>query len=274
MPKLLQTGLEIAQRRHNIFISAETFSKIDPKGLEELSKYLSDWDSTTIIVYYRRYYDWIHSLYNQHIKYRTLKRPGQWRTSLADYLEKSVRGGGFDYAYTARLVTRLRKYFENITIVNLHDKSKEFSEHFFCDAMPGAKNTCQFIKNDNKTQHLNSSVDLVYINLAFAARQMGLLRIATDEELKTVSAVVRKHHEQTLGRTINDFKLICPPAKMLEMILNKSLQYEKSIFPKLDEAVLRSDFEKQSTTLLCDVDIVGTLKMPEWQLFFKSLKNN
>mmetsp|Transcript_28236 Transcript_28236/g.56588 ORF Transcript_28236/g.56588 Transcript_28236/m.56588 type:complete len:217 (+) Transcript_28236:679-1329(+) len=211
-------------------------------------------------------------MYNQSTKYRTIKRARQWEQSLVDFIEKSFTKKNRDYMYTAALISRLKKYFDNVTIMNFHDKSKDFSEYFFCDAIPGAKHTCQFAKNDEETHSFNLSVDLAYGNLAFAARKMGLLKIANDTEMKIVSAAVQNHHEQTLGLTRDDFKLKCPSAARLQQLLKKSLKYEKKVFPQLDEDALKSDFKNKSTTVLCDVDTAVTLKMPEWQTFFKSLK--
>ena len=62
-PDLLLSGLEIAQRRSNLFVSAEAFANLDSEGLKMLSGYLSHWDEVTIVVFYRRFYDWLSSMY-------------------------------------------------------------------------------------------------------------------------------------------------------------------------------------------------------------------
>ncbi|CAN0007526.1 unnamed protein product [Heterosigma akashiwo] len=65
MEELLLSGLEIARPQMNIFISSETFDKIDEGGLAELSTYLAHWKHVTILIFHRPYYDWLGSLYNQ-----------------------------------------------------------------------------------------------------------------------------------------------------------------------------------------------------------------
>jgi len=64
IPKTLTAGLEIANLTKSILISAERF---DTPGIDvqALSDYLQPWQSVTIVIYYRRFYDWIISYNNQ-----------------------------------------------------------------------------------------------------------------------------------------------------------------------------------------------------------------
>jgi hypothetical protein len=49
-----------------MFISTETMSFLNTKELDALQSYLySGFSSVTVIVVYRRYYDWLTSVHNQ-----------------------------------------------------------------------------------------------------------------------------------------------------------------------------------------------------------------
>ena len=50
--------------------------------------------------------------------------------------------------YTMSLVSRLKEEFENIVIMDYHDKSKHVVEDFYCNAMANAQNTCKTIIQD------------------------------------------------------------------------------------------------------------------------------
>lgn len=55
-PDLLLHGLSV---KNGLFISAETFDKIDYEGVNRLAEYLDmHWSKIIIVVFYRRYYDW------------------------------------------------------------------------------------------------------------------------------------------------------------------------------------------------------------------------
>ncbi len=83
---LLRAGQAIGKQNGNVFISAETFSTIDAKGLQQLSEYLKPWDEVTFIVFYRRYYSFLASIYNQLRKRRTLAQGHLWKESVLDFL--------------------------------------------------------------------------------------------------------------------------------------------------------------------------------------------
>ena len=94
---LLHYGNEIARQKHNLFVSAETFSIIDTYGLKMLSCYLSQWDRVTIVIFYRRYYDWLISVFNQRTKSRTLLNNNNipydpWNSSIIDFITDVLNG--------------------------------------------------------------------------------------------------------------------------------------------------------------------------------------
>lgn len=83
---MLQEGTHIARRHKNIFATTEIFSFIQPNDIKKLSKYLNKrWDLVVIIVYYRHYYDYLCSFFDQTHKKRNLNAAHKWEISLLDY---------------------------------------------------------------------------------------------------------------------------------------------------------------------------------------------
>ena len=275
--ELLDIGKDIAAHNETMFVTSEYFSS--PKlDIESLATYLSRWPIVTIIVYYRRYYDWSRSLFNQQNKYclnlyndddisRLSKR------SIVNFLTNRNKDG----RYTLQVLQRYAEHFDNVKVVNFHDKSKDLAESFYCDHMTGANNMCKAITEYKEEMRDNPSRPLSYMYLAYGAHMRGLINIKTKQQMKSIVYRIKQHQEQTLGLTAYDFKLNCPSTQDLQSTLNLSLKIEKELFPTFflspsGESDLRSDFGKQAKTTLCNVDVDITLMTEEWNTYFKSLK--
>ena len=130
-PDYLLAGSTIASNKRNLFNSHEDFTSIEPEGIERLHAYLSQWDDVTIVVYYRHYFSYVGSRYNQRMKNNSIKR-GHYE-ALQDYIASDSYG---TQRYTKELVERLRVKFTDVVVVNMHDKSKgDPAESFFCHAL-------------------------------------------------------------------------------------------------------------------------------------------
>lgn len=285
---LLLSGIEIGNQGKNLLVSAETFSKIDPEGLRALSAYLSPWDDVVVVIYYRRYYDYTISAHNQRVK-------GKWRvdplTGIATTTGRNYTASivdtiiGIDKVipliYTTEVVSRVRKYFDNVVIINMHDDShRDNNEKFFCEAVPDAKRTCDAVVHSEEVIHTNTRRDLIYKDLTYAASKKRLLKsITTDREMEMVSNAVQKYQEKTLNLTKYDFDMNCLPPETQEWMLNKSLEIERLLFPGFfnspkGEADLRADFEIKSKYSLCKIDANTTLQKREWKEFFQKWAEN
>ena len=276
---LLLSGIEIANQGKNLLVSAETFDNIDPEGLRALSAYLSPWDDVVIVIYYRRYYDYTISFYNQWVKERKLADTTKWTASIVDAIigiDKVIPLG-----YTTEVVSRVRKYFDNVVTINMHDDShRDNIEKFFCEAVPDAKRTCDAVVHSEEVIHTNTGRDLIYEDLTYAASKKRLLiSITTDDEMKMVSNAVQKYQEKTLNLTKYDFDMNCLPPETQEWMLDKSLEIERLLFPGFfnspkGEADLRADFEIKSKYSLCKIDANTTLQKREWKKFFQKWAEN
>lgn len=272
-PDLLLHGLDIAQKKRNIFISAETFDEIDQEGINILQPYLSNWDEVTIVVYYRRYYDWIVSVYNERNKNIAISL----RQSMLEYLAPPI-----DHPpYITNLIDLLTTKFNarKIVVKNMHEESQvNIAESFYCDAMPDATHTCdairaETIEDGHEVFTVNKARSFDYDDLALGAMKAGMIQFnETDKNMTSIiTKAIQDHQEKTLKLERNDFHRLCPPEEVLNDIWKKSLMSELKLFPKSDIYNLRNDFKVCSSSKLCVVDVEKTMKEATWQSFFKSL---
>jgi hypothetical protein len=270
---LLRAGQAIGEQNRNIFISAETFSRIDAKGLQQLSEYLKPWDEVTFIVFYRRYYSFLASIYNQLRKRRTLAQGHLWKESVLDFLLSESHDLQAQFHHTAQLQGRIEQQFggNNIIVFNFHNKTwSSPAEAVFCHGSLNTVHTCHATRNESV--HANRAKDLAYEDLVFAAANASLIKINTDEEMKHIANAAQSYQEKTLNKTSNDFPKICLSPEDKKVLLDKSLELERRVYPEtfsLMEIDTRLDFEAASQTSLCDIDVDGTLLNDEWIQFFQ-----
>eukprot|EP01082_Thalassiosira_pseudonana_P012313 g11053.t1 g11053 contig48:41235-42609(-) len=270
-PNLLLHGLDIAKRNRNLFVSAETLSKIDIEGVNLLSSYLAHWQEVTIVIYYRRFFDWFISVYNQISKSRKITDTVKWNTSIIDFAESHVGIYNANSSqYTPFVVDRLKTKFDNIVVANYHDKSEgELDESFFCNIMPNATHTCNAIRSQTKHVKFNAKENIDYSDLAYGAKQAGLVEINSDQDMRRFAKKIEDHHEKALNGA--PFRRECLPSHVLEEIWNITLTSEMWMLPSSTDTALaemRADFEIASNTKLCKVDVRKTLSDPSWIQFF------
>jgi len=278
----LARGVELGEEGKNLLISSESFSF--PKlNVLVLADYLKPWD-VTIVVYHRRYYDYLYSMYNQ---MNTIKHYGdnimkmqRDTKSLYDTFSDSKWRANYENTHTYKEVSRFNEHFDNIKVMNYHDKEKDLLEGFYCDAMPDANNVCQIIKAKGPQMDVlkqNKSSSLTYNSIIFAAYREKVIDIQTNDEAALALQRVQDYQEKTLGLTGDDFVKKCLPQEVLDEILETSLKYEKELLPDFyaspsGEAALRLDFEKKSQNAFCSVDTDVIFESSEWMDFFKSLQ--
>ena len=273
VPELLLSGLEIAKSKKHLFVSAESFSGIDEDGLGALSTYLSNWKDIYIIIYYRRYYDWLISNYNQQIKGRSLAELPKWEFSICDKIRNEQKQG-IDPGYVSELLRRVKNYFNESVLIlkNFHDVcgGKTLEEIFYCEALPNAPNTCDSVKSMSNPIK-NSAKELVFDDLTYGAKKAGLIDIETDEEMKVLSSAVKLFQEKSLGLTSRDFDMTCLSPALTEWLFETSANIEKSLFPDFfNMTTFKAAFYEKSFHKLCHIDINATLMKEEWKQFFRN----
>eukprot|EP00581_Thalassiosira_minuscula_P011745 CAMPEP_0183718882 /NCGR_PEP_ID=MMETSP0737-20130205/12023_1 /TAXON_ID=385413 /ORGANISM="Thalassiosira miniscula, Strain CCMP1093" /LENGTH=438 /DNA_ID=CAMNT_0025948525 /DNA_START=109 /DNA_END=1425 /DNA_ORIENTATION=- len=273
LPELLAYGLDIAARNQSIFLSAEHFGWITREGVDKLADYLSPWDKTTAVVFYRRFHDLLVSRYNQNTKTRRLQDEPKWEQSILDLVShhlQNVKKNIFSVSHLSLLVPRLRTRFDEVLVLNFHDQSRGGPHaDLFCQPSLNMTNMCKAIRDQGPTPHMNSGINLDYSNLAYAAKKAGLVDIDSDERMVDVANAARIYHRDALDSI--PFARVCPPSSEIEQLWSFSLSYELEFFPETDVDDMKSDFETFSTEKLCKVDVEQTLKVKSWQDFFRGV---
>ena len=280
--ELLTSGYEIAdQNKNSLLVSAEQFSNTEDEGVAALHQYTNRWNNVTIVAAYRRYFEWVVSFYNE--KYRDLKFYDVVHANKTERLYPSIYqelrfNQGFrdeiKHKYTLSTVARFKQYFPNVVVLNYHDKSKRLVERFYCDVIPNAPNTCRKLKVMKVKKPVNTSLNRVYQELAYAAHRRGLINIQSKNDATVAESSIRRYQGEDLNHTSGEFPHRCLPKRILDEIWNITLQAEKEFGDIVDDSAiqtLKDDFDKYSNTRLCEVDLEAVLLSPRWAEFFKNL---
>ena len=139
-------GWKLLHESRTYLYLLETFASIDNEGIDMLHSYLSHWDEVVIVYYYRRFYD------RHSSQYRHRHDLGESSDTIIDYFQEILEKRNFTEKIT--FVKRLQRKFENIVIVNYHDKSFGGSEKsLYCYAMPNATHICDAIKSQETKRY-------------------------------------------------------------------------------------------------------------------------
>lgn len=306
-PDLLEAGKSIGQSfSHSILLSAETFDNLVEDEVASLYDYLYPiWENVTIVAVYRRFYDWLASFHNEVSKnhmttWLTHDIWHRFQQNSSDHLGRSLLDdfdniiplqgdvtGDIDVPFSIEeyifyALPRYKKYFDNIAIINIHDKSVDPTDSFFCDMIPHAPKTChafrQKVAKDGITRQENkSSKDIVYKELAYAAHRRGIFHIKAKQHLNVTVHAIQHYHEEVLNLSVEDFPRKCLSKEILDKIWDISEQAEQE-FGLVSHtngqedpiiAEMKADFEKKSKSDLCDVDFDEVLRKDTWRVFFE-----
>ncbi|GFH46293.1 hypothetical protein CTEN210_02767 [Chaetoceros tenuissimus] len=273
---LLSAGHEIAKKRRNVLISTEFFDEIDPAGIDKLMTYLSPWDEVKIVIYYRHFYSWIYSDYNQLVKDQKLRDQ-----NFVDFIQKNpLFAKHMNMTHAAPLIKRLKASGirdDDIIIINMHDKNLGGPvESFYCHDTINTPNTCEAVRNEKEIAS-NGSISLDEIHLAYAAIDASLYKF----KRKMIPPAVLKQIREKISTSTIELKRKCigNDDAIVNMLWEKSLEYKNELFPShatilhssLEEEKMRLDFEKSFEKAFCWVDTGDALSQDSWKEFFKKL---
>jgi len=275
---------EFEMRKHlgggGVVLSGEGFSKIMsrkhtnvlPGHRKDLSlaslRDMQGCFDMTIVLAYRRYFEWIVSAYNSLQKFRKGRSNYNWPTEGGHYYGKddvtvdaaSENDGTFKMWYeglhdgqkcpgctynwvkfwgsqhhptdwTARFFQRSFPGIR-VSVYNLHQEGEIFS-NFVCQTVPGSKNFCDALRRGEgePAPSMNPTVPFEHDILAAAAHAAGLI---------TTKAPVPKR-EYVRKKFLDAFpdvpsrpsmKYHCLTEDVLEKLLATSIQYEKTVYVK------------------------------------------
>mmetsp|Transcript_12812 Transcript_12812/g.21090 ORF Transcript_12812/g.21090 Transcript_12812/m.21090 type:complete len:489 (+) Transcript_12812:61-1527(+) len=271
---LLEAGKSIGHNfNHSILLSAETFDNLVEDEVASLYEYLHPtWDNVTIVAVYRRFYDWLASFHNQVSKdhmttWLTQDLWYKFQQNSSDHLGRSLLDdfngiiplqgevkGDIDKPFSLEeyilyAIPRYKKYFTNVAIINIHDKSVDSTDSFFCDMMPHAPKTChafrQKVAKDGTTRQENKrSKDIVYKELAYAAHRRGIFHIKAKKHLNDTVTAMQHYQEKLLNLSVEDFPRKCLPQEILDEIWDYGV-YPNKLSKSLDLSLIKSPKEME-----------------------------
>lgn len=237
--KLLRLGQQLRARlehhsayqqegnvNHNVIVSIENFEAgiQTEEGWNVFQELVNDWH-VRIVISYRRWFEWLPSLYFQQNK----KKPAH--TTLLNFLKMHLQNDAMHP--TNNTLQRYLPHFDDILIFDIHQaeaQGGDVIQHFICQALPTADRVCEELKKNNAQPAAASvrvSTSLDYYKFAHAAKQQGY----------TV-----RHPKRTLAR-FQEFQQsqpdhyhslrACLPPSRLEDLFETSKQFEQQLVPLL-----------------------------------------
>jgi hypothetical protein len=257
-----------------------------------LEETLSRHFSVKVVVVYRRYYEWLLSMYNE--KYKPLARRRKYQEwpdrhgvairPFVDYYRRALHYqgiGGYQLKaekanfHPAEWLRQLwTLFFSNTVVFNMHDDDEEgtaLMTNFMKQVLPSNMDAGKYMQQHQAPSMTNPSLNLNHDMLAVAAYQQGLVR--TKLKRRQVAFAVERLHKQFQSNhnTTIFVPMVCLTQSEQETLLNRSYALERTVFGvdgnkkqhALEFAGARNHF--------CNVDTNKVLANKSWQKFFSSL---
>uniref|UniRef100_A0A7S1BDD7 Uncharacterized protein n=1 Tax=Corethron hystrix TaxID=216773 RepID=A0A7S1BDD7_9STRA len=257
---------QIHRQGGNVILSAEGLCRIVVSSggtrltsdlfLESIDKLRDEWDMT-LVVGYRRYFEWIVSAYNSLIKvkkglpnwlwphlqdksdppemekmiqfrywYKGLQNRTAWSSTHYNWA-KFLVGRYHPTDWTIRRYKRRFGQDFKVKLYNMHQEGDIFA-NFACHAFNDAGTFCSILKKEEgkKAPRMNPTRPIEYDRLIMKAYKDGILftprsrertRQITGEKLKNIE----KNHE---------LKYLCLEKEEAEQLLKLSIEYEKKVY--------------------------------------------
>jgi hypothetical protein len=166
-----------------------------------------------------------------------------------------------------------------------------FLHYFVCEIVPEAKKLCRLLSTSTSRETtVNTAASkqqrLHWDQLAVAAYQRGwVVGFGRNAQTAVVSrdaarTALQRYYNSMGMSNVGDFNVSCLSPTNMEMLLNRSLQYEYETVPDFfhserGENQIRSDFAKDSFfAKFCNIDVNATLGQQSdewWRAFFASI---
>ena len=218
-----------------------------------------------VVLYYRRYYEWMLSMWNEGKPYQNeashpyKERFKKWPSeggltseTFVSFMSNRLTTTPKDYdptikvpyhdladAQNIHLTRYLQKLWSNHSSLQLVLNSHEMKEgdstvNFLRSVFPSHVVGDTLVKaktSDGYTGWSNPSKSFEYDLLAVAAHNLGLIPMDKELTRPTVAAFLEKHLLRFINKTADDLPLQCLNDTQLQVFLNRSLDYEKQMYP-------------------------------------------
>lgn len=267
----------------DILLSSEGFDNSKVK-YDELKELLSGFD-IKIVVVYRRFFEWLISLYGERKRQRSDGRYhfDEWGytkvKNIKEWLADRKRIMGLHGQFFSSVVYDRYKLEFNTSLVNFH-ASGDVVEEFFCLDVLNATVACS-AKRKHKHHLAKARVGVSpsafsYDEIVVAGYKSGLLDGSAISRADARKAV-QKRQEQDLNLTSLDFPTDCLADEFLQLIENVSIAEEQRLLPSFfnsnkGEMELRAKFvAAKNSNRFCGIDTEKLLLDPSWKQFLSEL---
>jgi len=273
---------EYKDRGQNVIISEEAINHIwvRPTDYVAVQEALQDEWRVTVVVGYRRFYEWLPSYKYQQdrldhkVPWKT-EWPGQGGRPLEGLFPNYFRHWRQLFSYTDSALNNIGVTFP-VKLLNLHDETSVRS-NFLCNIVPDAPTSCkESLDRDQRGAETtintrSETSSFFYDTIAIAAAQTALVDVNKWRRGEVVKAI-QIHNEEVLNCTVLDLELDCPSEQQLKEFLQLSLDLEKNLMPALfstGEVEHRAAFyRKVEAKAFCWVDAEAVLNSERWKDFF------
>lgn len=240
-----------------------------------MEKALLDWN-VTVVVTYRRYFEWLPSAFNQHAFHQRIQAREAWPVSpvrpltMEEVVAGVVEGTAVPpYPFVNDILDWKFPPTWKVWMMNMHD-TKDIVKTFFCHSDLNAKHTCATYQPLAPTRQSPAEY-LVYDHLNVQALHWGWMKAGRRGQLaRSTKAFV----ESVLQMSPQDFPKDCPSQSLLESFLAYSLAMEAKLLGTTGmDTKQHTELFWKSSADLCTVNATKVLSANEtkWKKYFSSL---
>mmetsp|Transcript_28933 Transcript_28933/g.35186 ORF Transcript_28933/g.35186 Transcript_28933/m.35186 type:complete len:246 (+) Transcript_28933:486-1223(+) len=204
---------------YNLVLSSEELDRPDVDMTVFTSALLPQYKIHAVL-YYRRFYDWLHSLYNQ------VTKNHHKNLTYVEWLDEDMFERDYDL-YAVEVYTRYMKVpgVFNVSVVNMHEDPHNFNTNarFACGHMDNAPHLCKIAKSI-RIEHRNPSVSLDWM--------LFRKRLSLHHSIKLTDSDGRWEAIKAKFLTMTDIPKICLSNKWQSKLLQVSLEAEMFLTPK------------------------------------------
>jgi len=264
---------DAAAHGSNILLSAEAFDQPNLNITQLTSILVPQQYKIHVVVYYRRFYDWIHSYHNQVTKGKANREKGKQHATFVRWLTDDMLEEAMQ-SYSVATYNRFKEApgIFNVSVVNMHEDPDNFNTNarFACDHMDNAPHLCEIAKSiPAKHTNPSKSLDWKLFRKNIHIYHPIQLSDSDEDKLEQIEAKFDK---------IIDIPQLCLSPEWRDRLLQISIEFEKTLTPeswyngKEGLENLKSEFEGKSNSKFCSVDIERILTSSEWQDFLTGLE--
>lgn len=228
----MQNRLEFHRARgHHVIFSAENFHRglLSPAGWSILKTTLMQHWQVRVVVTYRRFYDWIPSLFYQHNRKKPLE-------SLLTFLQERINN---TTQHPVRATHDLYlQHFKDIYIFNLHQQGDAIA-NFICQVLPTANNVCQQLTLQQQYRRNATDEQEMRVRESHSFDAHKLVSEAKVRGLVSKKAVMYNRMVNNLAARLGQFQesnftdyakyVTCLPPYWTQRLLNLSLVLEEDV---------------------------------------------